>query len=243
METKKPLRLSAPVRDFRSRQSYVNRRFLLVIGLLLIVGTLIIHAAQPGWWTSRDAVDPSLQANDFAVVNQGQLKQFTQRAVQEMNATLPGGAGIELNTLVTGWQQEYLTHGWNATTPKPADFTVMTVGQVKHIANKVWTRLVAVHYSTSIPGWLPVNPGTDSQAANLGQLKTVFNFTLTAPEGQLPDWWQRYYFNGQTGILPGGDEDTDDLSNFEEYQMGTNPGVAAVPDTGGLVNLKVARPW
>ncbi|MDD5262276.1 MAG: hypothetical protein PHD76_10570 [Methylacidiphilales bacterium] len=178
-----------------------------------------LSATQPAWWTARGAVSSSLSANDYAVVNQGQLKQFTQKAVQEMNVGLAGGAGSDLNTLVTGWQQEYQANGWNGTNPKPSDFTVMTVGQLKYIAGKIWSRLVAAGYTASAPSWLAVNAATDNQAANLGQLKTVFNFNLS---NFLPAAWQQQNF-GHTGVDPNADPDGDGLSNLQEYQGGSDP--------------------
>jgi hypothetical protein len=68
---------------------------------------LTLQAAPPGWWSSRGAVNTLLTRNDSALVNEGQLKQFTARAVDEMNVNLPlaDGAGTNLNNLVYGWLQ------------------------------------------------------------------------------------------------------------------------------------------
>jgi hypothetical protein len=75
----------------------------------------------------------------------------------------------------------------------------MNTGQLKSIGNMVWTQLVAAGYTNSLPGWLVVT-SSDSQAANLGQLKTVFNFDLTysSSGGLIPDWWIEHYFGSLT---------------------------------------------
>jgi hypothetical protein len=124
--------------------------------------------------------------NPYAVVTQGQLKQFTARAVDNLNSNLTGGAGTNLNNLVQGWAQDYATNNYsnptNAYAPyNPRDFNAMTVGQLKYVGNMVWTQLVAVGYTNALPAWLGTNT-TDTQLANLGQLKQVFNFDLSGAE-------------------------------------------------------------
>ena len=40
----------------------------------------------------------------------------------------------------------------------------------------------------------------------------------------MPDWWELKYFGSATGADPGGDEEPDDLTNLEEYELyGTHP--------------------
>jgi len=36
-------------------------------------------------------------------------------------------------------------------------------------------------------------------------------------------WWEKYYFDGNTGIDPNDDAHGDSLTNLEEYGHGTNP--------------------
>ena len=47
-----------------------------------------LEASQPAWWTSRGAVNTNTK-NDNLAINESQLKQFTQKAVLELNADLP----------------------------------------------------------------------------------------------------------------------------------------------------------
>ncbi len=198
----------------------------------LLASLVSAIAAPPAWWASRGATDAN-PPDDFSAVNQGQLKQFTQKAMQELNDRIPGGAGPELNGLVNGWVQAYQTGGYNAANPLPADFDTMNSGQLKWIADKVHARLVDIKYEDAVPAWLVLNPTTDNQLVNLGQLKTVFNFDLTAPAGQLPGWWLKFYFDGQTGVDPEDDADGDGLTNVQELAYGSNPGNSD-SDTNGV---------
>ena len=136
--------------------------------------------------TNNGVVTTNYITNDYAVVTQGQLKQFTARAVDELNAKLPGGAGASLTNLVYGWHEDYLTNGYNATNIKPSDYTAMNVGQLKYIGNMVWTQLVAGGYTNAVPSWLHQNTNSDSSVAVLGQLKSVFNFDLSSGSPQGP---------------------------------------------------------
>ena len=95
--------------------------WLIVAAFLLLF--LTAYAADPtswndpAWWTAQGAMNTNA-ANNSAVANQGQLKQFTSAAVKELNATLTnsGGAGSALSNLVYGWQQDYATNGYATNT-------------------------------------------------------------------------------------------------------------------------------
>jgi hypothetical protein len=159
---------------------------------------LTAYGADPAWWSSRGAVvapdvttngavvTTNYLPNDYAVVTQGQLKQFTARAVNELNANLSGGAGTNLNSLMSNWAADYATNGYNATNIEPADYTLMNVGQLKYIGNKVWARLVAGGYTTNAPSWLAQETNSDNQEAIVGQLKELFDFSLTGTGYRVP---------------------------------------------------------
>ena len=153
---------------------------------------------DPAWWSNRHAVAQTVVVtnnsvvttnyapNNYAVANQGQLKYFTARAVAELNADLTnaGGAGTTLNTMVSNWAQDYLTNGYatntaNPTRPyKPSDLQAVNVGQLKYIASLIYGQLANAGYSGLYPSWIAQNTATDNTAANLGQLKQVFNFNF-----------------------------------------------------------------
>ena len=169
---------------------------LVLVFLCSGLFALTAYATNPSWWsspgtgtqgavvaeqvvTNDGVVSTNYITNDYALVVQGQLKQFTARAVDELNSNLTGGAGTNLNNLVHGWADDYATNGYNAANIKPSDYMAMTAGQLKYVGNMVWTQLVAGGYTNALPAWLDTN-STDTQLANLGQLKQVFNFDFTA---------------------------------------------------------------
>jgi hypothetical protein len=57
----------------------------------------------------------------------------------------------------------------------------------------------------------------------------------------LPDSWETLYF-GNLNQTASGDFDGDGVTNLQEYLEGRNPTKGALPDPGGVVNLKVHTP-
>lgn len=155
--------------------------FKLMALMTVLFGALALtlQAAQPSWWTTVLNSNPR---NDSAAVNESQVKLFTEKAVAQMNAHLSGGAGTTLNSLVTGWTNDYQTHGYSATSPKPSDLQAMRVGQLKYIADKIYTPLISAGYMLATPIWLHTNAVVDSNLATAGQLKEVFSFEIATPQ-------------------------------------------------------------
>jgi len=141
-----------------------------------------LQAAQPAWWTATGGPLNSHAANDYEVANQGQLKQFTEKAVQYMDTNLTGGAGTTLDSLVSGWSNSYLTNGYSSTNPAPAEFKAVNQGQLKYIANLIYPVLSSAGYiTTNYPSWTQTN-ASDYKVANLGELKQVFDFEIAVPQ-------------------------------------------------------------
>jgi len=185
----------------RKKRDEVSASITQTMWLIVVCSGLFVltsYATPPSWWSSpgsgtQGAVVPpqvvtndgivttNYVSNDYAVVTQGQLKQFTARAVDELNTNLPnvGGAGTTLTNLVYDWHEEYLTNGYNATNHPPSDYEVINVGQLKYIGNLVWGQLVAAGYTNAAPSWLAQNTNSDNAVANVGQLKEVFDFDLS----------------------------------------------------------------
>jgi hypothetical protein len=114
--------------------------------------------APPAWWAERNVVT-NAAADDYAALNQGQLKNFVRGAVDEMNAKLPGGAGTALNNLVAGWRA-------NAGTAD--DFAAANVGQLKAMGKLVRARLVELNLS--VP---PLGTATTDDDDNFGEPGTL----------------------------------------------------------------------
>jgi alpha-tubulin suppressor-like RCC1 family protein/chitodextrinase len=65
----------------------------------------LLYAQVPSWWAERGLTSDQ-PADDYAVINQGQLKHIVQRARLEITASLPGGMGeqeTDLNEMMWGW--------------------------------------------------------------------------------------------------------------------------------------------
>jgi len=162
------MKLAQPPRaDTRSATISQTLWLMLACSALLMISA---YATAPGWWASSHATN-GYTRQDSAVVNQGQLKQFTTRAAYYLTTNFPAGAGSNLNTMVSNWISNY-------TPNNPSDYQAVNVGQLKYIANIVWSQLVVGGYTNEVPLWISTN-STDYNLATIGQLKTVFNFDLT----------------------------------------------------------------
>ena len=130
-------------------------------------------AAAPGWWSQRGVLISTAAPDDYALANQGQLKNIAKAAVDEFDAHLPGGAGNTLHNLVSGWNQS------NAQTN---DFAPVNLGQIKNVAKPFYDRLITVHYADNYPWTSSPNTPDDFSIANIGQVKSLFSFDLLATD-------------------------------------------------------------
>jgi hypothetical protein len=132
-------------------------------------------AHYPAWWFERDVLprstnialpvwpDHYLAADDYALVNQGQVQHLAHQAYAELDARLPGGAGTNLATLIGGFDSD-------------DPYVLANVGQVKKIARPFYDRLIEAGHISGY-SW---DAGMDDYAlANVGQVKNLFNFDLT----------------------------------------------------------------
>ncbi len=122
----------------------------------------------PIWWTSRGVLttDP---ADDYAAVNQGQLKHIATQAFDELEDNLTGGAGQDLTNLIGSWE----TPGSGVD-----DFEVINLGQLKNVSSLFYDRLITEGVENEYPWANSQDPADDYAMANLGQLKNVFSFEL-----------------------------------------------------------------
>lgn len=130
---------------------------------------LLAYADAPSWWSQRNVLVSGANADDYAPANQGQLKNIAKAAVAEMDAKLAGGAGDELHILVNGWS----TPG-----PQTADFAPLNLGQLKNAAKPFYDRLIGAGVADSYPWIGSPRSSNDFAAANIGQVKSLFNFEI-----------------------------------------------------------------
>ncbi|MFM2166274.1 MAG: hypothetical protein RIS79_645, partial [Verrucomicrobiota bacterium] len=153
-------------------------------------------------------------ADDYAVLNQGQLKNFMRGAIEEMNASLPGGAGAELNNLLATWRSD---------TSGADDFAVANQGQLKAMGAMLRSRLAALGIPLPAIGTVDAEDDDHHAPANLGQAKTVFNLSLgDADMDGVSDYWEMAWFGTLTRDLRL-DTDGDGFSDAEEYAAHTDP--------------------
>ena len=75
----------------------------LSLTLAVIVTIPLLLYAGPAWWSQRNVFIQDATPDDYAPVNQGQLKNIATAAIAEMDAKLTGGAGEELHSLANTW--------------------------------------------------------------------------------------------------------------------------------------------
>lgn len=176
---------------------------------------------KPAWWTVRGVLSANAM-DDYAAVNQGQLKWIAWQAYLEMEEKLAGGAGVNITTMVQGWK---------VANAQRDDYAVVNAGQVKTIAKLFYDRLIEIGEASSYP-WERSGRATDNYVlVNIGQVKQLFSFELSGETQRLmgdldgngiPDAWEMTHF-GRTGVDPFGDEDGDGISNWMEWFQGTDP--------------------
>ena len=177
-----------------------SRRLLALLALLTTLPLLVWSATYPAWWTERGVITP-VPADDYAVLNQGQLKNLATKAVAEFQAWLgpiggignltapytdadgnahPGGTGWRLQSLIAGFTQN-------------ANYAAVNQGQLKATAQPFYDRLIEVGILTQYP-WTSSTAGADNYAAaNIGQAKNLFSFNfklLDSDHDGMPDWWE-----------------------------------------------------
>ncbi|MBM3860338.1 MAG: sugar-binding protein [Verrucomicrobia bacterium] len=194
----------------------MNSRLTLmaVTGMVAVVSMILQAATGPAWWVARGVVNTNATPNDFAAVNQGQLKWMAVNAALELESQLPGGAGSNVWALIESFSNTN-------------NFRPVNLGQLKFVASHFYDRLMAVGYTTNYP-WS--GQPNDYALANIGQMKNVFSFdaawwmTLDSDEDGMPDWWE--VMNGFDPFNENDadeDADGDGSTNYDEYAAATNP--------------------
>jgi alpha-tubulin suppressor-like RCC1 family protein len=141
------------------------------LALSLVVTALVplLLYATPAWWSQRGVLVENATADDYAPVNQGQLKNIASAAVSEMDTKLPGGAGDALHSLI---------NSWSTPASHTNDFAPVNLGQLKTVAKPFYDRLIAAGLVDYYPWLNSINPSYDFAVANVGQAKNLFAFEI-----------------------------------------------------------------
>ena len=192
------------------------RRLAAVSWVVLLLLPLAARAAPPSWWASREVTIFGAPADDYAAINEGQLKNIATQAEAELDANLPGGAGAAVHALVDTW---------STPTAATSDYSAVNLGMLKTVAQPFYDQLIAAGYANAYPWTGSKTPPNDFAAANIGQAKNLFSFDVTydSDGDGLPDWWERHYF-GHLGLNPNTlAASGDGLTLLQSYQQGINP--------------------
>jgi hypothetical protein len=203
-------------------------RIIVTLAVLLFV-TGVSAVDFPSWWTSQgvltlDGSNVPVPPDDFAALNQGQLKNITLGAFKECEVRLPGGPGPGLLQLIDGFTQIVGGQRVPKTGTLTDDFAVATVGQLKAVAQPFYTRFQSCGLAPVFP-WPVSGTSDDFALANLGQVKRLFSFDLRDDDvdGMIDAWEDFNGFDKNNPADAGGDLDGDGLTNAEEQNHGTNP--------------------
>lgn len=223
--TNKPHLQKSPLMEHKKTNPLPGMKKPVLAVLAAVLVWPVLMGAEPAWWQQRGvfSVEP---ADDFALVNHGQLKHLAKQAKAELDAELSGGAGSAIAAMVGAWD-----------TPQQNtdDYAPVNVGQLKAVAKPFYDRLKLPYPWAGAPA----GAADDFAVANVGQLKRVFAFDpaslpvddLDTDGDGLPDW-----FESLLGTDPEvADSDEDGTDDGAEYYGETDP--LNVSDEGELPKL------
>ena len=112
----------------------------------------------PAWWVTRGVLDGfAVTTNDFAAVNQGQLKWMAFQAATELESTWPAGAGSNVWTVIDSFNEA-------------DNYRAANIGQLKTVAAPFYNRM-----GLPMP-WADASETNNFAVGNVGQLKNLFSF-------------------------------------------------------------------
>ena len=201
--------------------------------LIFAATAVFVHAEAPKWWAERGVTNDN-PPDDFAAVNQGQVKHIAKQAYEEMKSKLPGGAGPSLDGV------------WSNPAISIDDYAVINLGQLKTVAAPFYGRLIKLHLAKEYP-WVTTNlPADDFAIANIGQVKALFAFSFdfftdTNSNG-IFDVWEYNYFDQLLLSPQSTNGDADELTDWQEYLLGTNPRALAENAGASVLDMVIHTP-
>jgi len=193
--------------DFRPLISF------FLVSAFFILPSALLQAQGPAWWYYRGLIDVSQSANDYAPLQQGQLKWMAQCACAEMESLI--GAGTNVADMVSAFSSTN-------------EDCLVNVGQLKYVAGKFYDRLYELDLTNTFPANMPSHyPWGNSSVTNdaciakIGQAKYVFSFDSSRDtDGDfLSDWWEKTH-----GTDPNNpDSDGDGYNDGIEMRWGSDP--------------------
>lgn len=209
---------------------------ILYLGTCALLASSLTYANDPDWWSERQVTN-ALQPNDYAAANVGQAKHILTNAIAELNEKFSpnGGATFSLSSFID-------------TEAEANDYAVLNRGQIKFIAKRLYDRLNELQWFTGsyyYPWTQTTTDDNDYAAVNIGQLKNIFNLDFeekaadTDSDG-LYDFWEMNTVGNLTTLQSANhDNDSDGVSNIEEYNLRTQPTTANNSASTSQISLTV----
>ena len=158
-----------------------------------LLGAMLATSAQvPAWWTNRNVITTATNAvpNDYAPVNQGQVKWLVTQMAAELDDDLQyiGGAGSNVEALIASFSPTN-------------NYLPVNLGQLKNVAKPFYDRFWVLALTNCYPvgsgrpyPWSnSTNQPNDYALANIGQAKWVFSFNTAVDSDNdgIPDIFER----------------------------------------------------
>lgn len=163
---------SIPMDD--TMNSISSKPFGAVLTALLLTcaaASSVQAQSAPAWWTSRSVLASGASADDYAVINQGQVKHLVVAAAAEVASKL-GASSASYWTALTS-----TISAWQSSSATADDYAAVSVGQLKAIALPFYQRLKDAGKIGALPSWATTAGSDDYASANIGQAKALFAFT------------------------------------------------------------------
>lgn len=156
--------------SFSVRRGRSGGRPWLVLALTCQLLAILAFAQQPSWWSSRGIIKPMAEPMDYAMANQGQLKNFARAARDEM---------LQKQLIQEGHAIDLMVRAWIDSPDNALDFGAVNQGQLKTVAKPFYDQLVLLGLRPQYPRYpWPSESDADFVAVNIGQLKNVFAFAI-----------------------------------------------------------------
>ena len=148
---------------------------LLTLGLM--IPFLVFAGTPPSWWATAGpspVLVVSGTSSDYAIANQGQVKNIATAAAAHLSANVTGTTADLVNAMVSAWS--------TGTNPRN-NYSAVNLGQLKNVAKPFYDTFKCIGYNGSplqSGQTYPWESGTanDYALANIGQVKYLFSFTV-----------------------------------------------------------------
>ena len=149
-----------------------TKTIAVFIGLLFIAFFVTNSNGKGTWFTNQQwaVINTNATPNDYAAVNQGQLKWIAVRAYAAMSNEFGIARDVATNGAPSAAQ---LIAGFKNSN----NYCVVNLGQVKYVAQPFYNWLINEGKTNDYP-WTGAAQTNDYGVANIGQVKNVFDFSI-----------------------------------------------------------------